>query len=765
MGATSSALQTTPQDRLIYLHSGSIVFVNGKFAPKDRDGGDRVGQGDSPVQNWIQQAQLLDLTSEAICVRDLHSNIVYWNRSAEELYGWKFATVEGKNAHTLLQTRCSHESTLNPTQLDTLLLEKSEWQGELIQLRQDSKQIVVESRQVLIVNEDGQAIAFMEVNRDISQRKQVEMQLAQANERYELAAAALNGLIFDFNCRDRTVERTQGLSRLLGYSLQEAEPTAAWWKNQVHPDDRTSLDKHGMELSTDSSNNHYAKEYRIRHKDGHYRWVQDVGLVLRDPSGQVTRIVGSTTDITERKQLEIERELLLHESQVARAEAEAANQSKDEFLAIVSHELRSPLNSILGWAKLLRTRNLDSDTTNRALEIIQRNAESQAQLIDDLLDVSRMIRGNLRLDLIPVDLLSVLKTALDNWHPVAETKGIQISLSSLPVSASAPVLVSGDAQRLQQIVLNLISNAIKFTPQGGKVDVSLEIYEERSQTPLSAALSQQTSFVTITITDTGKGISAEFLPYVFERFRRASTTTHASEGLGLGLAIVRHLVELHSGKVMVDSEGEGKGTTFTVKLPLLKPEVDYSQVNNRLQSRQEVSPSQVNQEVNLSQVNQEVNLSQVNPSQVNPFKSNAESSINLISSLSSSFLTNVRVLIVDDEPDTREVIGVMLKQEGAIAVTAASAQEARELFRQFKPMILLSDISMPEEDGYGLIQWVRSLSTYEGGSIPAIALTAFARQQDRDYALAVGFHEHLAKPVEPSNLVNTVVRLIQDQNC
>jgi PAS domain S-box-containing protein len=688
-----------------------------------------VGQGDSPVQNWIQQAQLLDLTSEAICVRDLHSNIVYWNRSAEELYGWKFAMVEGKNAHTLLQTRCSHESSgLNPTQLDIFLLEKSEWQGELIQLRQDSKQIIVESRQVLIVDGDKQAIAFMEVNRDISQRKQVERQLAQANERYELATAALNGLIFDFNCRDRTVERTQGLSRLLGYSLQEAEPTAVWWKNQVHPDDRTSLDKHGMELSTDSSNNRYATEYRIRHKDGHYRWVQDVGMVLRDSSGQVTRIVGSTTDITERKQLELERELLLQESQAARDEAEAANRSKDEFLAIVSHELRSPLNSILGWAKLLRTRNLDPDTTNRALEIIQRNAESQAQLIDDLLDVSRMIRGNLRLELVPVDLLSVLKAALDNWYPIAETKGIQIhfSVENSRVAEPMPTFVSGDAQRLQQILLNLISNAIKFTPQGGKVSVQLAVQEARSPTPLNTTLSAQPSFITITVTDTGKGISAEFLPYVFERFRRASTTTNASEGLGLGLAIVRHLVELHGGEVMVDSDGEGKGATFTVKLPLLQPKMNALEANQP--------------------------------------DCKVETFINSPPSISPLLLSNLRVLIVDDEPDTCEVIGVMLKQEGAIAMTAASAQEARELFRQFKPMLLLSDISMPEEDGYGLIQWVRSLSTHEGGSIPAIALTAFARQQDRDYALAVGFHEHIAKPVEPSNLVNTVVRLIQDQN-
>jgi PAS domain S-box-containing protein len=705
-------------------------------------------QEELPIQDWIQQAPLLNLTSEAICVRDLDGRTVYLNRSAEELYGWPFAEAQEKNFQALVDTRFLQESI----DLDPILIEEKHWEGELTQTRRNGQQLIVESRQVLIINAQGEPVGFMEVNRDVSERKQVETQLAQANDRFELATAALNGLIFDFDCRTRTVQRTEGIQRLLGYTLQEAEPTADWWSQHIHPEDLPSLDERGAAVLANPTARYFV-EYRIRHKDGHYRWVEDVGMILRDDNGAAQRIVGSTTDITERKQLETEREMLLQESQAARAEAETANRTKDEFLAIVSHELRSPLNSILGWAKLLRTRNLDAETTNRALEIIQRNAESQAQLIDDLLDVSRMIRGNLRLEMAPVNLLSVVKDALDTWHPIATSKQIDLKFI-VPESSpdSAPLaqsrfLISGDFQRLQQIVLNLISNAIKFTSAGGRVEVILEERRSGEEQNISSAplplcpSAPHLHFTQITITDTGKGISADFLPYVFERFQRASTTTHANEGLGLGLAIVRHLVELHGGTVAVTSAGEGQGATFTVRFPLLLEEM-------RGGGDEEMRGGGV-EETPLS-----------DPSPLHPLTSSSPHPL----TPSPLLLQNLRILVVDDEADTRDVISMMLRQEGAIALTAASARAARDVFCRFQPMILLSDISMPEEDGYSLITWVRSLSRLEGGTIPAIALTAFARQQDRDRALEEGFHEHIPKPIEPSNLVNTIVRLIQEQN-
>ncbi|PPS42679.1 ATP-binding protein [Chroococcidiopsis sp. TS-821] len=403
-------------------------------------------------------------------------------------------------------------------------------------------------------------------------------------------------------------------------------------------------------------------------------------------------------DISVRKQAEKERADLLASEQAARAEAESANRSKDEFLAIVSHELRSPLNAMLGWARLLRTRQFDATTMERALETIERNGQAQLQLLEDLLDISRIIRGKIHLNIDTVDILAVINAAIETVQLAADTKSIEL-VHEVPTSSS--VLVTGDFARLQQVIWNLLSNAIKFTPNGGRITV-------RSQ--------QVGTVVQIAVSDTGKGISASFLPFVFERFRQAdNSSSRGNGGLGLGLAIVRQLVELHRGRIYAASAGEGQGATFTVELPLC--------IQNQQVAGQNSSTSSAL-------------IDTANP------------------------LTGLRVLVVDDEADIRDYISTVLEEYGARVQEVASVNAALDAIEQSPPDILVSDIGMPQEDGYSLIQKIRALAPECGKNIPAIALTAYARDEDRQRALAAGFQLHATKPIEPVQLVASIAKLV-----
>jgi CheY-like chemotaxis protein/nitrogen-specific signal transduction histidine kinase len=390
-------------------------------------------------------------------------------------------------------------------------------------------------------------------------------------------------------------------------------------------------------------------------------------------------------------------QLLARESQ-ARAEAEESNRLKDEFLATVSHELRTPLTAILGWARMLDSNTLGQAQAERAIQTIQRNAKAQAEIIDDILDVSRIVSGNLYLDLEPTELAPIVEAAINVVRPTAEAKHIHIDTSF----ADQPALVSADAPRLQQVVWNLLSNAVKFTPQGGHVRV------------ISRQTDQQ---VHLEISDSGQGISAEFLPHVFERFRQAdSSTTRKHGGLGLGLAIVRHLVEIHGGTVSAESDGEGKGATLTVSLPLL---TDDETLSIRAQQK-EIDGA----------------LRQTQPE-----------------------LRGVHVLLVDDDAGAREMISAVLNERHARVTAVASAREAVKVIRMTRPDVLVSDIAMPVEDGYDLIEQMRALETNHGKMIPAVAITAYARDEDRRRALAAGFQGYLAKPIEPADLIEVVASL------
>lgn len=398
-------------------------------------------------------------------------------------------------------------------------------------------------------------------------------------------------------------------------------------------------------------------------------------------------------DISARKRAEQEREQLLQREREARENAEAANRIKDEFLAVLSHELRSPLNPILGWSRLLKSRNLDEARTAQALETIERNAKLQAELITDLLDVSRILQGKLSLNVCSVDLVSTIRSAMDTVQLAAESKSIQLRAMLNPNMGR----VAGDANRLQQVVWNLLTNAVKFTPSGGRVDIWLERIGTQAQ---------------ITVRDTGRAISADFLPYVFDYFRQADgSTTRNFGGLGLGLAIVRHLVELHGGTVEAASAGEGQGATFTVRLPFMLASLEKSLEDGK-----------------------------------------AESSCDL---------SGVKLLVVDDDDDAREFATFLLEQYGAIVRSVCSAGEALTTLPQFQPDILLSDIGMPDMDGYMLMQQVRNLPAEQGGQIPAIALTAYAGELNYQQAIAAGFQIHVSKPVEPTELANVITHLLE----
>jgi signal transduction histidine kinase/DNA-binding response OmpR family regulator len=402
-------------------------------------------------------------------------------------------------------------------------------------------------------------------------------------------------------------------------------------------------------------------------------------------------------EIAERKQAEEERAKLLIRERAARAEAEQANRTKDEFLATLSHELRTPLSAILGWSHLVRSGKLDEDQLMRAFETIERNARSQSQLIDDLLDVSRIITGKLQIEPRPLDLCGVIEAASDAVRPSVEAKGIQFEML-LDVETC---VVRGDANRLQQIFWNLLSNAIKFTPAGGRVRVAVERAGPQ---------------VKVSVSDSGIGITSEFLPYIFDRFRQADgSTTRVHGGLGLGLSIVRHLLELHDGNIEVQSEGKGKGATFIVSLaqaPAKSAAVESAW--------------------------------------------SVEAEGNGLPDGFSKLLKDLRILVVDDEADSRDLVTAILTRCGSKVKCCQSAAEALKTFREWKPDVLVSDIGMPQEDGYALIKKLRKLRLKLARQIPAVALTAYATDDDRDRTLSAGFQMHIAKPIEPEALVRIV---------
>lgn len=546
-----------------------------------------------------------------------------------------------------------------------------------------------------------------EIKRQSAELAKINAQLRKSEEKFRSLSACSPMGIFLIDNNGKCTYTNPRYQSIFGMTAEKS--LGDGWLRGLDAADQEQV----LQNLTNSSHDGSAWEYQILTGKGTECWISIHIAPMLSDAGEIIGYVGTVEDISDRKLAEEERAKFIRE-QAALKEAEATNRMKDEFLATLSHELRTPLNSILGWAKLLRNRKLEEKAITRALETIERNARLQGQLIEDILDVSRIIRGKLILNRCPINLVTVIETAIDTVRLQAEAKQINFESFITPRGLSAaevPFTVLGDPDRLQQVVWNLLSNAIKFTPQGGQVEIRLSVASEAEPQPT-------TYYAQIQVSDTGIGIKPDFLAHVFERFRQADgSTTRSQTGLGLGLAIVRHLVELHGGSVRAESPGEGLGATFTVTLPLIEVE------NNTI--LQTATTIDVSPMVCLNQAP----------------------------------LENVRLIVVDDDPDTRHFITIALQGSGAEVRAVASASEALWEIQQLLPDVIISDIGMPEEDGYSMIRKIRLLAPEQGGNIPAIALTAYAREEDTQAALAAGFNLYASKPVEITKLVNMVAKL------
>ena len=499
--------------------------------------------------------------------------------------------------------------------------------------------------------------------------------------------------LYRLNPTGEIIEINSTLTKMLGHEESEDLNGQSIFEYHVKPEayllwqQQLNSDRPKAELET-----------QIKTLAGKLIWIRHNAIAVKDDRGDLIYYEGAVADITANKQAEIERGELLERERQAREEAETVNRIKDEFLATLSHELRTPLNAIIGWIQLLRGGKMSNLQVNKALDVIDRNAKAQNQLIDDLLDVSRIIRGTMKLQLEPTNLIEVVTASLDTVRPSAGAKDIQI-MTQFEFDVTK---VNADRERLQQIFWNLLINAIKFTPAGGKVIISSAVRENT---------------VAIEVKDTGQGIASDVLPYVFDRFRQAESksSTRTQGGLGLGLAIVRHLVEIHGGRATADSEGIGTGATFAIELPvLLSTNADRTQI--------------------------------IESATLNSLPS----------------LAGMTLLVVENEADAREMVTLILEQCGAKIIAADSVKQALIEYNRQQPDVLISDISMPSEDGYALIRHIRQ-SQNGKSKIPALALTAYAREEDKQQALEAGFDLHLPKPIEPLRLVESLSQLLQQR--
>jgi len=504
------------------------------------------------------------------------------------------------------------------------------------------------------------------------------------------------------------VQANAAYCRMIGYG--EAELREMEFSSLIHPEDR----EHNMALIRRLVGGElpsFEIENRYVGRGGSTVWVHKYVSVLRDERGGPTHIIALVTDVSARRQIAEEREQLLEREREARWRAEEANRLKEEFLGTVSHELRTPLMAIAGWADMLEAGGLDPETARHAVRVIRRNCEQQKRIVEDVLDVSRFITGKLSLEHESVDLAEVVRAALESVRPAAEAKDIRLWPDLAP-----GVTVTGDPHRLQQVVWNMLTNAVKFTPLGGEVRVGV---------------GRLLTHARVEVSDTGEGIAPEFLPYVFDRFRQAdSSITRRHGGLGLGLSIVRHVVEAHGGSVHAYSAGEGQGASFTVDLPLpVGARVEAPAARGGGGAKEEslvVSPA----------TNPAPKGDGVPPP-----------------------LLGVRALLVEDDPDTLEVLSLFLRRGGAAVTAARSTAEALDALSRVKADVIVADIGMPGADGYELLRRVRSRAPEDGGQTPAVALTAYAAESDRSRALRSGFQKHLAKPVSPDALLAAVADL------
>jgi len=571
------------------------------------------------------------------------------------------------------------------------------WTCEYRFLRADGAWAHIYDRAYIARTETGKASRVIGAMADLMERKRAEEALRQSESLLRTITDTTEDAIYVKDRNSRLLMVNPATLRLLGKPVEQivGHTDAEFYDDPVVSAAILENDRHLIDSGTAQ-----VFEETIETTAGR-RIMLSSKVPSRDAEGNIVGIIGISRDITERKRVEEELRqseqnyrMLTESERAARSEAEQANRIKDEFLANLSHELRGPLNPILGWTQILQKGGFDEKTLRQGLDVIERNTRRQAQLISNLLDMSGIISGKLRLDVRSCDVSAVLEGAIESVTPSAQAKSIRIERILNP---SVPIL--GDPSRLQQVFWNILSNAVKFTPVGGRVQISAR---------------RINSHVEVTISDTGHGIKPDFLPYIFERFRQADSSAMKKQGgLGLGLAITKHLVELHGGTVAAESPGEGKGATFRVVLPIMAIHLEAGELPAAAGA---LAPDTVD-------------------------------------------LTGLKVLIVDDEADTRLVVTRLLGECGADVIGAASAAEAMSILQARKPDVLIGDIGMPEMDGYQMIRQIRSLPVEDGGEIPAIALTAFSRVEDRRRALLAGYQYHLAKPVEVSELTATLAMI------
>jgi PAS domain S-box-containing protein len=635
-------------------------------------------------------ARVVESSDDAIVSKNLDSIIQSWNKAAERLFGFTAEEAIGKSIRMIIPEDRQGEEDLV---LSEVRAGRPVTHFETIRQRKDGTLVPISLTVSPIYDDRGTVIGASKIARDITDRVEAAVTL----RRLGAAIESSDDAIITKNLQSIITSWNPAAERMFGYTPEEA--TGKSIRMLIPEDLQGEEDQVLAKMKAGERVDHY-ETIRLR-KDGARLNVSLTVSPIRDATGAIIGASQIARDVTERVRMQSVADAISADNARLAAEAQNANRVKDEFLAVLSHELRTPLNAILGYARMLRGKMLPEDQIDRGLETIERNSRWLTQIVDDVLDVSRIVSGKIRLDVQPVELPAIVDNAVATVQPAADAK--QVRIQTLLDPRLGPI--SGDPDRLQQVVWNLMSNAVKFTPKGGRVQVRLERVNSHAE---------------LTVSDTGIGIKADFLPLVFERFRQAdSGSTRTTGGLGLGLAIVRHLVEMHGGTVHADSAGEGKGSTFTLKLPLMI-----------------VKPGRADR--------REHPLTE----RPNPLQELGD-------------LRGVRVLAVDDEPDALRLLKDVLEAAGATVTTASSANAAFELVNSLKPEVMVADIGMPEVDGYELIRKVRSSADPAIRDLPAAALTAFARSEDRTKALQTGFEMHLAKPVDPGELVASVATLVR----
>lgn len=626
---------------------------------------------------------------------DLQSGAAIRSPRHDQIFGYDEPLTEW-TYETFLEHVLPEERDDIDRQFQAALEENKAWDFEA-RIRRGSGDIGwIWVRGQALGGDNGEITQMLGTVADITTRKNAEIELKNSEQ--------FNRSIFESSPDCIKVLELDGTLKKMnasGLYIMEIDDFADFAGKQwidFWEDDENELAYQAVQTAAKGGMEHF--EGFCRTAKGNLKYWDITVAPVFDAGGKPNRLICTSRDITERREAEREREELLKREQTARREAEIANRMRDEFLATVSHELRAPLNSILGWGRLMEKGKLDETTTQKAVHTIVRNAESQNRLIEDLLDVSRIISGKLRLEIITLKPVNVVESALETVRPAAEAKGIKLKIKETPDVSH----IAGDPNRLQQVIWNLLSNAIKFTPNGGEVSVGIE---------------RRDDYTEIKVTDSGVGIKDEFLPHVFDRFRQADTSSiRKFGGLGLGLAIVRHITEMHGGTVSVESGGENKGSTFIVRLPIL------SSISENEKDGADADFSQL-----ISEPAEKIKLD------------------------------GLLILVVDDEKDTRQLLVQALTFHGATVETAASVGEALQIIEAKNPDVLVSDIGMPDEDGYSLIRKVRALSDAQHKNIPAVALTAFTRAQDRMRALSAGYQNHVSKPVDLDELATVIASL------